>query len=277
MRSSSAASSSTCSTTPSSSTRSTAPAPSGYPGATARSAASIVSRSIISIADGMTPAATIPETAAPAASIVWKPASSVRTACGARTSRSVMRVAIPSVPSEPTIDAEEVRPVGVERLAAELDDLAVRQDEREPGDVVRGEPVLQAVRAAGVLGDVAADRAHLLARGVGRVEEAVRGDGARHVEVRDARLDDDRAGSRGRSRGSGSSVRARRRRRRPPGSRRPRARCRRRARRTGRARDGTRAARPGRPRSNPGGRRAREPRGARSARRTRRRGAAPAR
>ena len=35
--------------------------------------------------------------------------------------------------------------------------------------VVHGEAVLQAVRAAGVLGDVAADRADLLARGIGRV------------------------------------------------------------------------------------------------------------
>ena len=87
--------------------------------------------------------------------------------------------------------AEEVGPVRVERLAAELDDLAVREDEGQAGDVVRREPVLQAVRAARVLGDVAADRAHLLARGVGRVEEAVGGDGTRHVEVRDARLDDD--------------------------------------------------------------------------------------
>ncbi len=47
------------------------------------------------------------------------------------------------------------------------------------------------MRAARVLGDVAADRAHLLARRVGRVEVAVRRDRARDVEVRDARLDDD--------------------------------------------------------------------------------------
>ena len=88
-------------------------------------------------------------------------------------------------------DAEEIRPVRVERLAAELDDLAVGQDEGEAGHVVRREPVLQAVRAARVLGDVAADRAHLLARRVGRVEEAFGGDGTRHVEVRDPGLDDD--------------------------------------------------------------------------------------
>ena len=43
---------------------------------------------------------------------------------------------MPSVPSEPTNDAEQVRAVGIERLAAELDDLAVGQDDRQPGDVV---------------------------------------------------------------------------------------------------------------------------------------------
>ena len=52
-------------------------------------------------------------------------------------------------------------------------------------------PFFEAVRATGVLGDVAADRADLLARRVGRVEETLVRDGARDVEVRDARLDDD--------------------------------------------------------------------------------------
>ena len=57
--------------------------------------------------------------------------------------------------------------------------------------MVHGEAVLQAVRASGVLGDVASDRADLLARGVGRVEEAVLRDGTGDVEVGDAGLDDD--------------------------------------------------------------------------------------
>ena len=45
--------------------------------------------------------------------------------------------------------------------------------------------------SARVLRDVAADRAHLLARRIGRVEVAVVGDRPRDVEVRDAGLDDD--------------------------------------------------------------------------------------
>jgi hypothetical protein len=58
-----------------------------------------------------------------------------------------------------------------------VDELAVRQDEVEPGDVRDGEPVLEAVRAARVLGDVAPDGADLLARRVGRVLESLSGQG----------------------------------------------------------------------------------------------------
>ena len=56
---------------------------------------------------------------------------------------------------------------------------------------MHGEAVLEAVRAAGVLGDVSADRADLLARGIGRVEEAVRRDRTGDVEVGNARFDHD--------------------------------------------------------------------------------------
>ena len=56
---------------------------------------------------------------------------------------------------------------------------------------MHGEAVLQAVRAAGILGDVAANRADQLARRIGRVVVAVRRDAARDVEVDDARLDGD--------------------------------------------------------------------------------------
>ena len=98
----------------------------------------------------------------------------------------------PERPLRPDDHPEQVGAVvGVDRLAAEHEQLAVGQDDRRARDVVHGEPVLQAVRAAGVLGDVAADRAHLLARGVGGVEVAVRRDRAGDVEVRDTRLDDD--------------------------------------------------------------------------------------
>jgi hypothetical protein len=58
--------------------------------------------SIISIAAGTTPAPMIVETAVPASSVEAKPASSVRTDSGARSSRTVTSVAMPRVPSEPT-------------------------------------------------------------------------------------------------------------------------------------------------------------------------------
>ena len=134
----------------------------------------IVSESIISIAAGRIPAETIAETASPAASVDGNAARCVVTASGLRSTRSVISVAIPSVPSEPMKAPSRSEPVRVERLAAELDDVAVGQHDRQPGHVVDREAVLEAVRAARVLGDVAADRADLLARRIGRVEEAGR-------------------------------------------------------------------------------------------------------
>ena len=58
-------------------------------------------------------------------------------------------------------------------VAADIDDLAVHQHDADAEQVVGGDAVFQAVRAAGVHGDVAGERAGELARGVGRIEEAV--------------------------------------------------------------------------------------------------------
>jgi hypothetical protein len=62
----------------------------------------IESWSIISIAPGTTPAATISDTAWPARPVVSKKATSVRTDSGVGTTRTITFVATPSVPSEPT-------------------------------------------------------------------------------------------------------------------------------------------------------------------------------
>ena len=59
------------------------------------------------------------------------------------------------------------------RAAAGPDDAAVGQDDLQTENVIRGHAVLEAVRAAGILGDVAADGAGFLARRIGREEEAV--------------------------------------------------------------------------------------------------------
>jgi hypothetical protein len=60
--------------------------------------------------------------------------------------------------------------------------------------VVDREAVLQAVRPAGVLREVAADRADLLAGGVGRVVVARADHRLRHLQVRHPGLDDDAFG-----------------------------------------------------------------------------------
>ena len=57
-------------------------------------------------------------------------------------------------------------------------------------DVIGGHPVAEAVRAAGVERDVAADRADRLARRIRRVIETVLRRGGRHIEIDHARLDD---------------------------------------------------------------------------------------
>ena len=58
--------------------------------------------SIISIAPGTTPPETISETVSPASLVVSKNATIVLTASGTGTTRSVIFVQMPSVPSEPT-------------------------------------------------------------------------------------------------------------------------------------------------------------------------------
>jgi hypothetical protein len=68
------------------------------------------------------------------------------------------------------------------------EDLAIAGREADFEQVVDREAVLQAVHAAGVLRDVAADRAGDLRRGVGRVEESVRLRRFRNREVGHARL-----------------------------------------------------------------------------------------
>ena len=64
--------------------------------------------SIISIAPGTMPADTIADTTSPASAVESKKATSVRTASGAGTTRSMILVATPSVPSEPTNAPDQV-------------------------------------------------------------------------------------------------------------------------------------------------------------------------
>ena len=164
----------TCSTSargPSASMRSAAPT-SGQSRPVAAFAATIASRSIISIAAGRIPAAMIPDTAAPASSVDGKVAKKVRVTSGLRRRRSVASVTIPRVPSAPTSAASRSYPGGSAAGPPRSTTVAVGEDHARGEDVVRREAVLQAVRAAGVLGDVAADRADALRRRIGRVVPA---------------------------------------------------------------------------------------------------------
>ena len=73
-------------------------------------------------------------------------------------------------------------------LAPEPHDLAADQHHLDAEDVVGGQPVFEAVHAAGVLGDVAADRAGDLRGRVGRIVETLVLDRLGDGEVGDARL-----------------------------------------------------------------------------------------
>ena len=90
-------------------------------------------------------------------------------------------------------EAEDIRAGRVHQRAVDAYELAVGHYGLDAEDVVSCEAVLQAMRAAGILRDVPADRADLLARRIRCVVEAVRSDLARDLEVGDARLDCDAA------------------------------------------------------------------------------------
>ena len=85
-------------------------------------------------------------------------------------------------------EREEIVAGRIERLGAELHRRALDREAAYPENVVHGEPVLQAVHAAGVLGDVAADRARDLRRGIRCVEQPVGRGGLADREIPHARL-----------------------------------------------------------------------------------------
>ena len=86
--------------------------------------------------------------------------------------------------------AEQVVALHLAIGVAERHDLAARENDLERDDVIQRHAVLQAVRPAAVLRDVAADRARGLARRIRRVVQAVRAGRARERHVHCAGLDD---------------------------------------------------------------------------------------
>ncbi len=91
---------------------------------------------------------------------------------------------------------QQVEAGHIERFGAELDRFARRGEAAHAQHVVHGQSVLQAMHAAGILGDVAADGAGNLTARVGRVIQAERRGGLADRQVAHAALDDGRAGQR---------------------------------------------------------------------------------
>ena len=85
--------------------------------------------------------------------------------------------------------AEEIEARGIERGAADVDDFALEGDEPHPQQMVAGDAVFEAMRAAGIVGDIAAEGAGELRGRVGRIEEAVRRHRLGDREIGDAGLD----------------------------------------------------------------------------------------
>ena len=75
--------------------------------------------------------------------------------------------------------------------SAELDDFAVGQNEFEREHVIGRDAVLERMRTAGILGDIAADGARDLRGRIGRVEKSIRLDRVGDVQIDDAALDFD--------------------------------------------------------------------------------------
>src|ERR671924_47191 len=97
----------------------------------------MVRASIISMAAGTIPSPMIPETASPASSVSLNAAKSVLTDSGLRTMRSVILVAIPNVPSEPTNAPIRSYP------GAEGPPRPAGNHPPPPHDGVRGKPFFQ--------------------------------------------------------------------------------------------------------------------------------------
>ncbi len=86
---------------------------------------------------------------------------------------------------------EQIGSRRISKRTAELHQLAIGKHRFQAEHVMDGKAVLQAVRTAGILRDVAPDGADLLARRIGGVVVAMRSHPAGNLEIRDAWLHGD--------------------------------------------------------------------------------------
>src|ERR1700682_36870 len=119
---------------------------------------------------GMIPAPMMSATHLPAASTSAKPTISARAVSGFCRIRTVISVMTPSTHSdpakalEPGDDPHQVVARGLRRLAADLEDFARDQHDLAAEHVIGGHAVFQAMHAAGIFRDIAADRTQALRR-----------------------------------------------------------------------------------------------------------------
>ena len=107
-----------------------------------------------------------------------------------RRSASVASVMTPRVPSEPTNSRQVVARHALDRPPPGAQHAPVGEDDLQAQHVVGGDAVLHAAQAAGVGGEVAADRAPVVAGRVRRIEQPGSGDGVAQRLVHHAGLDD---------------------------------------------------------------------------------------
>ena len=143
-----------------------------------------IAMSIISTAAEV-PAAMMSDTTAPAS--IGNAASSVCTRPPENSNRDARRDR--DGPFGADEEAEQIRSGRISERDAEVHDLAIGHHRLDFEHVMHGEPILQAVGAAGVLGHVPANRADLLAGVIRCVVKAERRHLARDFEIGDAWLD----------------------------------------------------------------------------------------
>ena len=164
------------------------------------STALIVGRSMNSSIEGRS-RRVMSRTVAVASSRVAKVATSVAGGRWAGISRSTTRVITPRVPSLPTNSLVSDSPAtSLSRGPPSSHRGAVGEHDGQPEHVVGRDAVLHAAQPAGVGGDVAADRADLERRRVGRVPEPVLRGRRLDLGVERAGLGHQRCGSPGRRR-----------------------------------------------------------------------------
>jgi hypothetical protein len=99
----------------------------------------------------------------------------------------------PELPLGADDQAQQIESSAIEIVTAEIDDRSIDQYHPYAEEVIGRDSILQAMRASGVAGNVASDRAGQLRGRVWRIEEAVLRHHRRYAQICDSRFDADEA------------------------------------------------------------------------------------